>query len=164
MAQRRDRSALVYVQRFNVRAGLPHLEVRSIVFFVGLLALVGSAGWLYLHQASEVAAYVQEIRALQDQNDLLQQEILALQSDVAVLGSLQHVEALGAARGYQAPESADPSSYLVLPYEAGSASETSRAGEAAAQGPAIAEPVQGRRGLAQQLIDQLLTWMGSPAR
>jgi hypothetical protein len=163
MTQRHDRSSLVYVQRFNVKAGLPHLEVRSIVFFVGLLVVVSLAGWLYLHQASEVAACVQQIRKLQNENKLLQQEILALHADVAMLGSLKHVQELATAGNYQPPETSDSSSYLLLPYQPSSTPNAPITGSAA-QAPAPLDSGEGGKGLGQRLMDQLKTWMGSPAR
>lgn len=164
MTQRRDRSSLVYVQRFNVRNGLPHLEVRSIVFFVGLLFIVGLAGWLYLHQASEVAASVQQIRRLQYENELLQQEILALHADVAMLGSLKHVQELGVNQGYQTPQSSDSSSYLLLPYQSSNTPGVPTTGQAGSQDRTLHDATQGGKGLGQRLIDQLLTWLGSPAK
>jgi len=161
----RERSPLVYVQRFSERAGLPHIAVRSVVFFVVLLIVVGLAGWLYLHQASEVAAGLQRIRRLQNANDTLQQEILSLRSQVALLGSLKHVQELGVRRGYVSPESSGPSGYLLLPYSAGDVGGA----PAASTGPEtqdapLPSAVRDPRGLGQRLMEQLRTWMGSPAR
>ncbi len=165
MTQRRDRPSLVYPQRFNVKAGLPHLEVRSIVFFASLLVVVGLAGWLYLHQASEVAASVQQIRRIQDENRVLQQQILALQADVAMLGSLKHIQELGTRQGYVAPQLSDSTSYLVLPYQPDDTVTAHEEGEKAeAQEPASPEAVEGAKGLGEKLLDQLMAWMRSSAR
>jgi cell division protein FtsB len=165
MVQRRDRSPLVYIQRFNAKAGLPRLEVRSIVFFIGLLFVVGLAGWLYLHQASEVAAYMQQIRRLQGENEALQQEILALRSDVAVLGSLSHVQELGVSKGYLAPPSSGTSGYLLLPYRLSDVADVpALEASSGTQGPLSPDGGVDAKGLGRRLVDQLKVWMSTSAR
>ncbi len=108
---------LLYGRRLVGRSVLTKVDLRSLAFFSVMLVLTGLAGWLYLRQTSEVAAYAHEIRELEAQKERLHRQIVSLRAEVALLGSLQRVYAEGARLGYRLPEASDTAHRLHLVYQ-----------------------------------------------
>jgi len=89
MPRRRQLLPLLYGPRLDGRSVLTKVDLRSLAFFSVMLILIGLAGWLYLRQASEVAAYAHEIRELERDKERLLREITSLRADVAITARLR---------------------------------------------------------------------------
>lgn len=86
---------------------MDRIKPHTLAYFSLMLLLIGLAGGLYLHQASEVAAYAREIRRLQMRKEVLHRELVVLQGEVAIQGSLERVYQAGKDLGYRFPEATD---------------------------------------------------------
>jgi len=116
MPNRRDVLLFFYKRRVS-RPPLTRIDPRSLAYFAAMLVLIGLAGWLYLHQASVVAAYGYEIRELERDKEQIHREIIALRAEVATLGSLQRVLEVGSQLGYSLPEASDAERRLHVQYQ-----------------------------------------------
>jgi hypothetical protein len=96
------------------RPPLIRVDPRTWAYFGVMLVLIWLAGWLFLHQASEVAAYAHEIRALMQRKERLHRELVVLRAEVAMLGSLSRLQETGAEWGYRLPSAADQQRILRL--------------------------------------------------
>ncbi len=170
-----------YRGRLRSRQAVIRLDAQTVAYFAAMLVLVGLAGWLYLHQASEVAAYAVEIRQLEQRKEERHRELVALRGQVAMLGSLERTLAIGSQAGYRLPQvtgdgiadgiARDRPLHLVV--DQAPSSERSGVGSNArriapsAQGaggrPVARIATERKSGLLESLIDQLLTWMEMPA-
>lgn len=156
---------LLYGRRLSGRSVLTKIDLRSLAFFSVMLVLTGLAGWLYLRQTSEVAAYAHEIRELEAQKERLHRQIVSLRAEVALLGSLQRVQAEGARLGYRLPEASDTAHRLRLVYQPSqptpaSASASGEGEPSAASGPR--GPRWSVREVFQRLWTQFQEWLESP--
>lgn len=107
MASRRESLPFFYKKRTRGGPGSSRLDPRMLAFFGSMLILIAVAGWLYLHQAAEVATYAHEIRVLEHEKESLHRDIAALRAEVAQLGSLERAMLVGSARGYRMPQAND---------------------------------------------------------
>lgn len=98
------------------RSGATRVDLRRWAYVGLAVTLLGLVGWLYLEQASEVAAYGYEIRQLENDRERLRREITALRAEVAMQGSLQRLRGIGEALGYAMPGASDPERYAVVEY------------------------------------------------
>jgi hypothetical protein len=140
-------------------------DIRVYMFFGIMLVLIGLAGWLYLRQASEVAAYAHEIRQLERDQERLHREITALRAEVALAGSLKRALVVGAQAGYTLPDAGDtvrrgrveyqsapkPTPTMELPKPAGSR-PNGALGDVQVPGPAFV----------RHLFEQLKAWIEAP--
>ena len=78
MSDRRDALLFFYRRRPNDPNAGSRVPLRTLAFFGVMIVLIGLAGWLYLHQAAEVAAYAHDIRRLEHERERLHREIIAL--------------------------------------------------------------------------------------
>ncbi|MBC7236972.1 MAG: hypothetical protein H5T69_14115 [Chloroflexi bacterium] len=102
--------------RLRDRQAAMRLDGRTLAYFAAMLALIGLAGWLYLHQASEVAAYAHEIRQLEERKEALHRELIALRGQVAMLDSLERAHKIGQQAGYRLPTVAERERQFRLRY------------------------------------------------
>ncbi|MFP3896289.1 MAG: hypothetical protein ACLFV5_05575 [Anaerolineales bacterium] len=105
---------LVFYERTRRRISLDRVKPHTLAYFSLMLLLIGLAGGLYLHQASQVAAYAREIRRLQMRKEVLHRELVILQGEVAALGSLERVHRVGKDLGYRFSEAADVQERLYI--------------------------------------------------
>jgi hypothetical protein len=162
---RREGPPIFVRPRDGTATGLIRVDVRSLTFFAVLLALIGLGGWLYLQQASEVAALAHEIRVLERDKERLHLEITALRGEVAMLGSLGRVLEAGTQLGYTMPDTFDRQRRLRVVYEPLPAPTEEPAAPVVTDG----EPASGQAfpedrapGLVQRLVDQLRAWIAAP--
>ena len=94
---------------------MTRLDVRKWSMVVVGLLLFGLVGWLYLEEASGVAARGYTIRKLENDKERLRREITALRSEVAAAGSLERIRRAGEELGYVLPDATD-SARLVIEY------------------------------------------------
>jgi len=116
MPDRRQLTFLFYPRRPGGRSISVRVDVHMLLFFGGMIVLIGLAGWLYLHQASQVATYSHEIRQLEREKEKLHREMIALRAEVAQAGSLKRVQEMGAQLGYRLPDAQDTGARLRLEY------------------------------------------------
>ncbi|MBN1402054.1 MAG: hypothetical protein JXA74_14530 [Anaerolineae bacterium] len=90
------------------------MDPRTLAYFGVMLVLIWLAGWLFLHQASEVASYAHEINALMQRKERLHRELVVLRAEVALLGSLSRLQETGTEWGYQLPSASDQQRILRL--------------------------------------------------
>jgi hypothetical protein len=160
-----------YRGRLRSRQAVVRLDARTVAYFAAMLVLIGLAGWLYLHQASQVAAYAHEIRQLEQRKEERHRELVALRGQVAMLGSLERTLAIGRQTGYRLPKitEGDRQLHLVVsqtPSSARTSASTQDQSSTPRGESAILYPQRGRTelrsGFFESLIDQLLTWMEIP--
>ncbi len=144
-----------YQGRLRRRHGGMVLDARTLAYFGAMLVLIGLAGWLYLHQASEVAAYAREIRGLEERKEELHRELVALRGQVAVLGSLERIRAIGEQSGYDLPPATAQDRQLHLAVQEPAASPTGLT-------PAVTNATDKQLGFLEGLVDGLLTWLEVP--
>lgn len=164
MPIQRDVLLFFYRRHPRNRPGAIRFDLRALAFFGTVLALIGLAGWLYLHQASEVAGYAHEIRELERQKERLHRELVALRAEVAVAGSLQRVQEAGVALGYVLPEATDRSRRLRLEYTAPTPSAPSATVPTPTDATLAQTGGQDSRppGLIQRLREQFQAWLQAP--
>ena len=121
MSLRRDRPIFPGGRTTSDLPPLIRVDPRTLAYFAVVLVLVWLAGWLYLHQASEAAAYAHEIRGLMQSKERLRRDIIALRAQVALEGSLNELRATGEQWHYSLPAASDPQRRLVLEAELESA-------------------------------------------
>lgn len=110
----RRKDLLVFYERTRRRISMDKVKPRTLAYFSMMLLLIGLAGGLYLRQASEVATYAKEIRHLQTRKEHLHRELVILQGEIALLGSLERVDQAGEKMGYHLPEAADVGERLYI--------------------------------------------------
>jgi cell division protein FtsB len=153
------REGIPFLYWSHNRLNVPHLNLRTVAFFAVLLGLIGLAGWLYLRQVSDVAAYAHEIRLLERQKEQLRREITALRAEVALSGSLARVREEGRKLGYALPETTDASRMARVEYPA--PPSPPQATDAARTDDGGSSPTA--QGLLPTLLAQLRAWIASPA-
>jgi hypothetical protein len=159
MANRRDVLLVFYKRREGGNGPLGRIDPRVALYFVLMIVLIGLAGWLYLVQSTQVAAYSHDIRNLQSEMERLHLEIVVLEGQVAELGSLERVLDLGEQMNYRLPEATDTGRRMQLPYQAPAASATpAPTGVLAWPGDEAAE----HGGLWGELLQQLDDWANEP--
>jgi hypothetical protein len=160
-----------YRGRLRSRQAVVRLDARTVAYFAAMLVLIGLAGWLYLHQASQVAVYAHEIRQLEQRREERHRELVALRGQVAMLGSLERTLAIGRQAGYRLPKITEGDRQLHLaisqtPSNAHTSASTQDRSSTPRGESAIPYPQRGRTelrsGFFESLIDQLLTWMEIP--
>ena len=112
----RDALLLVYKRRRGARLPLVRASPYRVLYFASMLVLIALAGWLYLHQASEVAAQAREIRRQEWEKEWLHRDMVALQADIAMLGSLERLQAVAREHGYTLPEITDTKRRMEIRY------------------------------------------------
>ena len=111
----KDRDTLfILYRRKSGTPGGARVDLRMVAFFGILLMILGLAGWLYLRQASDVTDLAHEIRQLELEKEALHRELVLLQAEVAMLGSLNRILYEGIAMGYVLPDASDPSAHLLV--------------------------------------------------
>ena len=118
MPRSRDALLLVYKRRRGARLPLVRASPYRVLYFASMLILIGLAGWLYLHQASQVAVHAREIRRQEWEKEWLHRDMVALQAEIAMLGSLERLQAIATEHGYTLPEATDAQRRLRLLYVA----------------------------------------------
>jgi hypothetical protein len=93
---------------------MDRVKPRTLAYFSVMLFLIGLAGGLYLHQASEVAGYAKEIRRLQMRKERIHRELVILEGEAALLGSLDRVMRVGKDLGYRLPEAATVKDHVYV--------------------------------------------------
>jgi cell division protein FtsL len=158
-----------YRGRLRSRQAVVRLDAQTVAYFAAMLVLIGLAGWLYLHQASQVAAYAHEIRQLEQRKEERHRELVALRGQVAMLGSLERTLAIGRQAGYRLPEvtEGDRQLHLVVDQAPRDAFTSAQNGSSTQRGGSAARyPQEGtteqKLGFFESLIDQMLTWMEMP--
>ena len=107
----RERVLILYGRRQG--GGAARVDLRMIAFFAVVLLLLVLAGWLYLRQASEVAALASEIRELELDKESRHRELVTLRGQVAMLGSLKRVLNEGLTMGYTMPDAAGDQALVI---------------------------------------------------
>jgi hypothetical protein len=127
-----DRSQVPYIpstQPLTVNQ-VAQIDYRRLgLMAVGLVLLALAAG-LYLRQASTVAGYAHDIRALEVRKELLRYEIQALQTDAGQLGSLERLQAAASQLGYHQLLASDTGHRLQVTYPAPASQPGMKAQEA----------------------------------
>jgi hypothetical protein len=163
MPNRRDQLLIFYKGRSGDRPPLIRTDPRTLAYFGVMLLLIGLAGWLYLHQASRVAAYAHEIRQLQQEKDRLHRQMIALRADVALKGSLRRITQEGDAMGYHLPDASASAQHLRVEYvrpprepaTAVARADAPRGGGTLSTAPAPANWFE-------EMVHQLETWLEAP--
>lgn len=158
MPLRRDALLLFYKRRREDRPTGALIDLRIVAYFGIMLALIGLAGWLFLHQSSEVAVYAHEIRELEWERERLHRRIVARNAEVARLGSLSRVLEKGDELGYRLPDAKDASRHIQVAYPGGDRLVLGAAQEPTASSVGMAER---DRGLLQTLLSQFNAWLAS---
>ncbi len=153
---------LVFYERTRRRISMDKVKPRTLVYFSMMLLLIGLAGGLYLRQASEVAAYAKEIRYLQMRKERLHRDLVVLQGEVALLGSLERVYQAGEDLGYRFPEAADVKERLHIectptPAVQRAFGSRGRGGDSDRVGLNVKNTFWG------SLVEQFYLWVESPA-
>ncbi len=94
--------------------GGARVDMRVVLFFALMLIVLGLAGWLYLRQSSEVALLASQVREQQIRKEELHRELVTLNAEVAMLGSLKRVLQHGIEEGYQLADASDASRHLSI--------------------------------------------------
>ncbi|MFO7916733.1 MAG: hypothetical protein R6V13_01470 [Anaerolineae bacterium] len=160
----RRKDLLVFYERTRRRISIDRVKPRTLAYFSMMLLLIGLAGGLYLHQASEVATYAKEIRRLQSHKERLRRELVALQGEVALLGSLERMHQVGEDLGYRLPEAADVKERLYIectPTPAVRRTDRSLFGKQ--RGDSETSGVRVKNTFWQNLVEQFYLWFESPA-
>ena len=105
---------LFFYERTRRRISMDRVKPRTLAYFSVMLLLIGLAGGLYLHQASEVAGYAKEIRRLQMRKERVHRELVVLEGEAALLGSLNRVMEVGKDLGYRLPEAAAVEEHIYV--------------------------------------------------
>jgi hypothetical protein len=158
MPNRRDALLFFYKRRPDRRSAGHRVDPRTVGYFIVIILLIGLAGWLYLHQASQVAGYAHEIRELERQRERLHRGNVALRAEVARLGSLERVLEEGRQLGYSLPEASDTARRLRLEYPVMPQPTPASPGGAGGAGEAPA----GEGGLIRDLMQQFTEWLDAP--
>ena len=164
MTDRQSFLPFLYGRQPGIRPSGSNASPTGLFYLATMITLIGLAGWLYLHQASQSATYAREIRDLAQVKERLHRDIVALRAEVAELGAYKRVLDIGEARGYAMPSVAEPSRYVVVPYHAPlpEASEPSVAGiRVEVRRPASHGTGLGRD-LIRSLVDELESWLSPP--
>ncbi|MHB1294311.1 MAG: hypothetical protein ACYC4R_04855 [Anaerolineae bacterium] len=166
MASRRESLPLFYKRRTRGGPGITRLDPRTLAFFGSMLTLIAVAGWLYLHQAAEVATYAHEIRVLEREKETLHRDIAALRSEVAELGSLERAMLVGSARGYLMPRASDRVRRIRIELAAEPVTQTVTTTTTSGLPSAVVPPgtTVSTPGFLQDLIQQFRLWADSPVR
>jgi hypothetical protein len=136
ISDRRDTPISTGRRQGTERPPLIRVDPRTWAYFGVMLVLIWLAGWLFLHQASEVASYAHEIRALMQSKERLHRELVVLRAEVAMLGSLSRLQETGAEWGYRLPSAADSQRILRLEaYPVASVQPAQAGGASAAEMP-----------------------------
>jgi hypothetical protein len=167
MPTRRDPLPFFYRLKSGGQPVSTRVDRRTLAFFAIMLTLIGLAGWLYLRQSSEVAAYAHDIRMLEQNKERLHREITALRAEVAMLGALKRVDDVGSQLGYHLPAAANATQHMRIAYqppEQPSNSTTSAiSATMSAPGTSALEDSKLRAtNLVQRLITQLRVWIEAP--
>lgn len=170
MPNRRDALLLFYRRRPGHRPPVAKVDPHTLAYFGAMLILIGLAGWLYLHQASEVAAYAREIREMEQRKEALHREIVALRGEAAMLGSLKRVLDVGDQLGYRLPKALDAQQHVRVEYQT-TRRERARPVTHLAPGamresvtlPGPESPeIEKNKGFFRRLVEQLALWLESP--
>ncbi|MHB9034117.1 MAG: hypothetical protein ACYC6L_13845 [Anaerolineae bacterium] len=121
-----DRSEVPFLP--NVQPQLARLaqrvEYRRLLTTAAALAVAALAGWLYLRQASTVAAYWHQIGQLEARKTDLRQQIANLQTEAAKAVSLAQLETIAKTMGFRRPVPGSTGERLELTIEAPVSVET----------------------------------------
>ncbi|HHX63907.1 MAG TPA: hypothetical protein GX702_03340 [Chloroflexi bacterium] len=159
MPNRRDTLLFFYKRRPDRRPAGYRVDPRTVGYFIVMILLIGLAGWLYLHQASEAAGYAHEIRELERRRERLGREIVALRADVAKLGSLERILSVGEELGYSLPEASDMARRLRVEYPV---MPDPAPAPVADIGQGTVDRVAEPKGILHTLQRQLEEWLESP--
>jgi hypothetical protein len=165
MSKRRDALPFFYKTWANGRLVTTRLDLRNLAFFAIVLTLIALASWLYLRQASDVAAYAHEIRELERDKERLHREITALRAEVAQLGALERVARAGRELGYTLPDAADKTRRVRVEYQPPqpiSVTLSAQAEFSVTLGTTLEGPGVRAKGLLDRLIEQLRLWLETP--
>jgi len=135
-----DRNQVPYMPNLQpqVTRMAERVEYRRLLMMALALVAAALAGWLYLRQASIVAAYWHEIGDLEARKSELRQNIGSLQTQAAEAVSLAKLQASATELGFRQPVTGENREKveltISLPAEAQAASEAPAPGAAAAGG------------------------------
>jgi len=150
---RRGLSLLLYRGHVRGRKAVLRLDRRALIYFAAMVLLIGLAGWLYLHQTSTVAGYAHDIRTLEESKEVLHRELVSLRGNVAMLGSLERIRAVGREMGYSLPPvtEADRFMYIDIELSTADADTPSRSG--------VEPRTQQAKSLLDALVDGFIQWL-----
>ncbi len=153
----RERNELFipYSRRDSQRGG-PRADMRIVAFFAVVLIALGLAGWLYLRQASEVTHLASAVRQQELKKEALRRELVILNAEVAMLGSLKRVLQEGVEMGYVLPDAANPAQSLTVSCPGCQALDASALGPGGAPTGILEEQPKGPW---QELKDWLAGWL-----
>lgn len=152
----RDRDELFIPYSRRREPGGVWTDMRLVAFFGVAMLLLGLAGWLYLRQASEVTHLANAVREQELRKEELHRELVILNAEVAMLGSLKRVLQEGVEMGYVLPDAADPSQSLTVPCPGCRTPDTGVYGAQSAMATAAQQEPQG---LWQDFRAWLASWL-----
>ena len=163
MTDRQSFLPFLYGRQPGIRPSGSNASPTGLFYLATMITLIGLAGWLYLHQASQSATYAREIRDLAQVKERLHRDIVALRAEVAELGAYKRILDVGDARGYAIPSVTDPSGYVVVQYMPPSTvAESPVAGVRADSRPPASRGTALGQDLARRLVDELESWLSPP--
>lgn len=116
-----DRSQVPYMPNSQPQLAqvAERLEYRRLLMMALALVAAALAGWLYLSQASTVAAYTHTISSLEERKTLLRQDIQHLKASAAGATSLQHLQQSAERLGFRQPAAGEaPNRQVIVVAEA----------------------------------------------
>jgi hypothetical protein len=165
MSMRQRNELFIPYGRLGPDNGGSRVDMRVVLFFGVVLVLLGLAGWLYLRQSSEVAQLASEVREQQLRKEDLHRELVTLNAEVAMLGSLQRVRHYGIEKGYRLANAGDATRQLSITCPGCRTLDAGyiQSGSAVAQA-AVDEPAGAWQGLTDGLRGWLRPWSQDGSR
>ncbi|MBM3190173.1 MAG: hypothetical protein FJZ90_15810 [Chloroflexi bacterium] len=158
MSKRRDVLLLSYKRRRGGELPVVRASPYRVIYFATMLVLIGLAGWLYLHQASQVAAYARTIREQEWEKERLHRDMVALRAEIAQLRSFTRLQEFAERHGYELPSARERSRSLALVFEAPSEPVASPG-----ESPLIPELApEVARGFLRQVVAEFEQWLRTP--
>ena len=159
MSEQPGRPLFASRKRTGDQPPLVRIDPHTLGYFTVILILLGLAGWLYLHQASQVATYAHQIRRLEHDKERLHREMIALRAQVAEAGALTRLLEQ-APEGYSLPQVSESDRMLIIevPIEANNMEALPTKPVTPTHSEITTRPLPGR------LMDQLGAWLSAPPK